>query len=56
MGKLGHGMIIGRDLLQSVKTIIDFEYQVIKWEDTSVPTNNAKLANEQKMNQIQYFS
>ena len=32
-----YDMINGRDLLQYLKIIIDFEYQVIKWENTSVP-------------------
>ena len=29
-------MIIGRDQLQALKVIIDFEYQVIKWDDVSI--------------------
>ena len=36
-------MIIGRDLLQALKVIIDFEYQVIKWDDVSIPMNRTKL-------------
>ena len=27
---LGYGIIIGRDLLQALKVIIDFDYQVIR--------------------------
>ena len=46
--KLGHDMIIGRDLLQALKMTIDFEYQVIKWEGISVPMNKTKLAKNRK--------
>ena len=46
--ELGYGMIIGRDLLQALKMTIDFEYQVIKWEGTSVPMNKTKLAKSKK--------
>ena len=43
--ELGYGMVIHRDLSQALKKIIDFEYQVIKKEDTSVPMDKNKLAN-----------
>ena len=46
--ELGYDMIIGRDLLQALKMTIDFEYQVIKWEGTSVPMNKTKLAKSRK--------
>ena len=35
--ELGYDMIIRRDLLQALKVIIDFEYQVIRWDDVSIP-------------------
>ena len=41
--ELGNGMIIGRDLLQALNIIINFEHQVIKWDDVSIPTNRTKL-------------
>ena len=34
--KLSYGMIIDRDPLHALKVIIDFEYQVIKWDDVSI--------------------
>ena len=43
-----HEMIIGRDFLQSLKVVIDFEYQVIRWEDVSIPMNRTKLAKNKK--------
>ena len=47
--ELGYDMIIGRDLLQALKIIIDFEYQVIGWDDVSIPMNRTKLTkNERK--------
>ena len=42
--ELGYDMIIGRDLLQALKVIIDFEYQVIRWDDVSIPMNRTKLS------------
>ena len=41
-------MIIGRDLFQALKMTIDFEYQVIKWEGTSVSLYKTKLAKSRK--------
>ena len=41
--ELGQDMIIGRDLLYALKVIIDFEYQVIKWDSISIPINRTKL-------------
>ena len=46
--ELGYDMIIGRALLQALKMTIDFEYQVIKWEGTSVSMNKTKLAKIRK--------
>ena len=46
--RLGYDMITGRDLLQALKIIIFFEYQVIKWEDTNILLNEFKLSNERK--------
>ena len=46
--ELGYDMIIGRDLLQALKMTIDFEYQVLKWEGTSIPMNKTKLAKVRK--------
>ena len=45
---LGYDMIIGRDLLQALKVIIDFEYQVIRWDDVSIPMNRIKLVKGKK--------
>ena len=33
--ELVYDMIIGRDLLQALEVVIDFEYQVIKWDNIS---------------------
>ena len=42
-------MIVGSDLLQALKVVIDFEYQVIKWDDARIPMNRTKLnENDQK--------
>ena len=41
-------MIIGRDLLQALKMIIDFEYQGIRWDDVSIPMNRTKLVKGKK--------
>ena len=38
-------MIIGRDLQQAIKVAIDFEYQVIKWDDVSIPMNSISYEN-----------
>ena len=46
--ELGYDMIIGRDLLQALKVIIDFEYQVICWDDVSIPMNRTKLVKGKK--------
>ena len=46
--EIGYDMIIGRDLLQAHKVVIDFEYQVIRWEDVSIPMNRTKLAKNKK--------
>ena len=46
--ELGYDMIIGRDLLQALKVVIDFEYQVIKWDDVSIPMNRTKLSKNVK--------
>ena len=46
--ELGYDMIIGRDLLQALKVVIDFEYQVIRWEDVSIPMNRTKLTKSKK--------
>ena len=35
-------------LFRSLKMTIDFEYQVIKWEGTSVPMNKTKLTKSRK--------
>ena len=44
LGELGYNMNIGRDLLQALKVVIYFEYQVLKWDDTSIPMNITKLS------------
>ena len=41
-------MIIGRDLLQALKVIIDFEDQVIRWDDTNIPMNRTKLTKKKR--------
>ena len=43
--KLSYGMIIGRDLRTALNVVIDFEYQVIRWDDVSIPMNKTKLCN-----------
>ena len=42
--ELSHDMIIGRDLLQALKVVINFEYKVSKWDDVSIPMNRTKLS------------
>ena len=37
-------MIIGQDLLGALKMIIDFEDEVIKWEDSQITMKWSKLA------------
>ena len=34
--------------LQALKLIIDFEYQVIRWDDVSIPMNRTKLTKKEK--------
>ena len=46
--ELGFDMIIGRDLLQARKVIIDFEYQFIRWDDVSIPMNKNKLTKKKR--------
>ena len=46
--ELGYDMIMGSDLLQALKMTIDFEYQVIRWDDVSIPMNRTKLAKNKK--------
>ena len=52
--ELGYDMIIVRDLLQALKVIIDFEYQVIRWDDVSIPMNRTKLTKNKRI--ACYFS
>ena len=42
--ELGYDMIIGRDLLLSLRMIIDFKYSVICWGENNIPMNRTKLA------------
>ena len=53
--KLGYDMIIGRDLLQAVNIIIDFECEVNEWEGVSIPMNRTKLS-ENKMKEFHIFN
>ena len=46
--ELGYDMIIGRNLLQVLEVIIDFEYQVIRWDDVSIPMNRTKLTKKKR--------
>ena len=46
--ELGYDMIICRGLPQALKVIIDFEYQVIRWDDVSIPMNRTKLTKNKK--------
>ena len=46
--ELDYDMIIGRDLLQALKVIIDFKYQVIRWDDVSIPMNRTKLTKKKR--------
>ena len=34
--------------MRALKVIIDFEYQVIRWDDVSIPMNRTKLAKNKK--------
>ena len=54
--ELGYDMIIGRDLLQALKVVIDFEYQVIRWDDVSIPMNRTKLAKNKVKNYMLFFN
>ena len=56
--ELGYDMIIGRDLLKALKMIIDSKHDVIKWEDSQIPTNKTKLAgnNRKQLNAILFNS
>ena len=45
--KLSYDTIIGRDLLQALKAVINFKYQVIKWNDVNVPLNRTKLSKKE---------
>ena len=42
--ELGYDMIIGWDLLKALNLIINFEHEVIKWEDSQILMNRSKLA------------
>ena len=42
--ELGYIMIIVRGLLQVFKVVINFEYQVIQWDDISIPIKWTKLS------------
>ena len=46
--ELSYDMIIGRGLLQALKVIIDFEYQIIRWDDVSIPMNRTKLSKKKR--------
>ena len=45
---LCYDMIIVRDLQQILKAVIDFGYEVIKWDDVSIPMNRTKLTKNKK--------
>ena len=49
-------MIIGRNLPQALKVTIDFEYQVIKQGDTSIPMNRTKFTTIADLNCIPFFN
>ena len=42
--ELVYGIIIGRNLLQALNVVIDFEYLVIKWDGVSISTNGTRLS------------
>ena len=46
--ELDYDMIIGRDLLQALKAIIDFESQAIEWDDVSISMNRTKLSKNKR--------
>ena len=46
LDSLGYDMIIGRDLMTSLKMIIDFEYQVLRWENIGIPMNRNKQSKQ----------
>ena len=43
--KLGYDMIIGKYLPWALKITINLKYQVIKWKDTSIPTQQVLFDN-----------
>ena len=48
---ISYDMIIDRDLLHAIKIIIDFDYQVIKWDDVRIPKNQTK-SNKNKRKEL----
>ena len=46
--ELGCDMIIGRNLVQVLNIVIDFEYQVIRWDDVSIPMNRTKITKKKR--------
>ena len=39
LDKLGYDMIVGRDLMLALEMIIDFKYQVTRWDNVGIPMN-----------------
>ena len=41
-------LLVGTYVLQALKVIIDFEYQVIRWDDVSIPMNRTILTKNKR--------
>ena len=46
--ELGYDMVIGRDLLKALKMVIDFEHDIIKWEDSQILMNRTKITKNKR--------
>ena len=49
LDKLGYDMIVGRDLMLALGMIIDFKYQVTRWDNIGIPMNR-KITNKKELN------
>ena len=44
-------MIVGRDLMLALGMIIDFKYQVTRWDNIGIPMNR-KITNKKELNAV----
>ena len=51
LGVLEYDMIIGRDLMKSLGLIIDFNHEVLCWDDVTIPMNRTKINNRKEFNE-----